>query len=53
MTRPLITIDQRSVGIVLYEERHLQREFGGEYAAYCSRVGRWLPRIGSRGSDSA
>jgi protein-S-isoprenylcysteine O-methyltransferase Ste14 len=28
----------------LYEEPHLRREFGDEYAAYCARVGRWLPR---------
>lgn len=30
--------------IVLYEERHLQKEFGGEYDDYRRRVGRWLPR---------
>lgn len=29
--------------IVLYEERHLRREFGGEYEEYRSAVGRWLP----------
>jgi protein-S-isoprenylcysteine O-methyltransferase Ste14 len=29
--------------IVLYEEPHLRKEFGCEYADYCSRVGRWLP----------
>jgi protein-S-isoprenylcysteine O-methyltransferase Ste14 len=29
--------------IRLYEEPHLDREFGGEYAAYRARVGRWLP----------
>jgi protein-S-isoprenylcysteine O-methyltransferase Ste14 len=34
--------------IVLYEERHLQKEFGAEYAAYRSRVGRWLPRLERR-----
>lgn len=28
----------------LYEEPHLEREFGDEYAAYRARVGRWLPR---------
>jgi protein-S-isoprenylcysteine O-methyltransferase Ste14 len=28
----------------LYEEPHLAREFGARYAAYCERVGRWLPR---------
>jgi len=31
--------------IVLYEERRLQKEFGGEYDNYRSRVGRWLPRL--------
>jgi protein-S-isoprenylcysteine O-methyltransferase Ste14 len=34
--------------IVFYEERHLAREFGAEYAAYRRRVGRWLPRPGRR-----
>jgi len=29
--------------IVLYEERFLAREFGGDYDAYCSHVNRWLP----------
>jgi protein-S-isoprenylcysteine O-methyltransferase Ste14 len=32
--------------IVLYEEGHLQREFGSEYDMYRARVGRWLPRLG-------
>src|SRR5262249_30478494 len=31
--------------IVLYEERHLRHVFGSEYQDYCSRVGRWLPRL--------
>lgn len=31
--------------IVLYEELHLRAEFGREYDEYCSRVGRWLPRL--------
>ena len=30
--------------ILLYEERHLRAEFGGQYEAYCSQVSRWLPR---------
>lgn len=30
--------------IVFYEEHHLAREFGSQYEAYRSRVGRWLPR---------
>jgi protein-S-isoprenylcysteine O-methyltransferase Ste14 len=29
--------------VVLYEERHLHRVFGDEYAAYRAHVGRWLP----------
>ena len=31
--------------ILLYEEPHLEREFGSEYSAYQSDVGRWLPRL--------
>ena len=34
--------------IVLYEERQLQQEFGGEYEDYCRRVSRWLPRLRHR-----
>ena len=30
--------------IRLYEEPHLQREFGDEYAAYRAEVGRWVSR---------
>jgi protein-S-isoprenylcysteine O-methyltransferase Ste14 len=30
--------------IRIYEEPHLAREFGDEYAAYTAKVGRWLPR---------
>jgi protein-S-isoprenylcysteine O-methyltransferase Ste14 len=38
--------------VVLYEEPHLREVFGDEYAAYCARVSRWLPRVGaSRPSD--
>jgi protein-S-isoprenylcysteine O-methyltransferase Ste14 len=29
--------------VVLYEEPTLRRLFGPEYAAYCSRVHRWMP----------
>lgn len=29
--------------VVLYEEPHLEREFGDQYEAYRSRVRRWLP----------
>lgn len=31
--------------VVLYEEPTLARQFGPDYAAYRSRVGRWVPRI--------
>jgi len=30
--------------VVAVEEKALRRRFGAEYAAYCARVGRWLPR---------
>ena len=30
--------------VVLYEEPTLRRRFGAEYARYCQRVPRWLPR---------
>ena len=33
--------------IVFYEEPHLRKTFGDEYAAYCSRVSRWLPTPGN------
>ncbi len=32
--------------ILLYEESRLRMSFGHEYDEYCSRVGRWLPRVG-------
>jgi protein-S-isoprenylcysteine O-methyltransferase Ste14 len=31
--------------VVLYEEPSLRRQFGADYAAYCRRVHRWLPRL--------
>lgn len=34
--------------IVLYEERHLRREFGNEYEDYLRRVRRWMPWRPSR-----
>ena len=30
--------------ICFYEEPHLMREFGSEYSAYTTEVGRWIPR---------
>jgi len=36
--------------VVLYEEPTLRRQFGDEYAAYCRRVPRWLPRARRCGS---
>jgi protein-S-isoprenylcysteine O-methyltransferase Ste14 len=29
--------------VFLIEEPMLRRQFGGEYAAYCRAVSRWLP----------
>jgi protein-S-isoprenylcysteine O-methyltransferase Ste14 len=43
--------------VLLYEEPTLRRLFGEEYASYCGRVRRWLPRlkvgsgIAERGSE--
>ena len=37
-----------SLFIRFYEEPRLTREFGDEYAAYMSHVGRWLPGLGRR-----
>jgi protein-S-isoprenylcysteine O-methyltransferase Ste14 len=31
--------------VVLYEEPHLRKVFGADYAEYCSNVRRWLPRM--------
>jgi protein-S-isoprenylcysteine O-methyltransferase Ste14 len=31
--------------VVLYEEPHLQRQFGSSYDEYRGRVKRWLPRV--------
>ncbi len=31
--------------VIWYEEPTLQRTFGQEYTAYCSRVRRWLPSV--------
>ncbi|MXW28038.1 MAG: isoprenylcysteine carboxylmethyltransferase family protein [Chloroflexi bacterium] len=33
-----------SLSLRIYEEPRLSRQFGDEYAGYCERVGRWLPR---------
>lgn len=33
-----------SLFIRIYEEPRLAREFGNDYSAYVSQVGRWLPR---------
>jgi protein-S-isoprenylcysteine O-methyltransferase Ste14 len=35
-----------SLFVRIYEEPHLEREFGDAYRAYRRRVGRWLPRPG-------
>jgi len=34
--------------VLLYEEPHLRSVFGEQYDRYCSRTGRWLPRVLSR-----
>jgi protein-S-isoprenylcysteine O-methyltransferase Ste14 len=31
--------------VILYEERHLRKQYGTEYQQYCTRVNRWLPKI--------
>jgi protein-S-isoprenylcysteine O-methyltransferase Ste14 len=36
--------------VVLFEEPALRGQFGEEYAAYCRRVPRWLPRVRRDGS---
>lgn len=33
------------LAVVLYEEPALRARFGNDYAAYCRRVPRWLPRL--------
>jgi protein-S-isoprenylcysteine O-methyltransferase Ste14 len=33
--------------VVFVEEPGLRRRFGPSYEAYCRRVPRWLPRLGS------
>jgi protein-S-isoprenylcysteine O-methyltransferase Ste14 len=32
------------VYVVAYEEPTLRRKFGGQYAAFCTNVPRWIPR---------
>jgi protein-S-isoprenylcysteine O-methyltransferase Ste14 len=31
--------------VFFYEEPHLRRVFGKDYDDYCTRVGRWLPKL--------
>jgi protein-S-isoprenylcysteine O-methyltransferase Ste14 len=31
--------------VVLYEEPHLRKKFGGAYEAYCREVPRWIPKF--------
>lgn len=38
--------------VLFYEEPHLRRVFGLDYEEYCSRVGRWLPKISSRSAPA-
>lgn len=37
--------------VMLYEEPHLLRTFGGSYDRYRAQVGRWLPGTGRRTAD--
>ena len=39
--------------VLLYEEPMLRRQFGAEYAAYCRRVPRWIPRLQPRPEEPA
>lgn len=41
--------------VMLYEEPTLRRMFGAEYAAYCAKVSRWLPRrpVSTQSGDGA
>jgi protein-S-isoprenylcysteine O-methyltransferase Ste14 len=40
--------------VVFYEEPTLRRTFGvPQYEAYCSKVGRWRPRIATRNDEGA
>ncbi|MCC7412856.1 MAG: isoprenylcysteine carboxylmethyltransferase family protein [Gammaproteobacteria bacterium] len=39
--------------IVAAEEHFLRGRFGGDYAAYCARVPRWLPRLRGLGATVA
>jgi protein-S-isoprenylcysteine O-methyltransferase Ste14 len=33
-----------------YEEPYLRRQFGESYERYARSVGRWIPRLGTRGA---
>jgi protein-S-isoprenylcysteine O-methyltransferase Ste14 len=33
--------------VLLYEEPKLRKTYGREYEAYCTRVARWVPKIGN------
>lgn len=46
LTLPALWLVHRTA--VLPEEAYLRQHFGEEYAAYCGRVGRYLPRIRRR-----
>ena len=37
---PLILL--LNYGVIIREEAYLERKFGGDYRAYCARVGRWI-----------
>lgn len=37
--------------VIGYEEPTLRQRFGAEYDAYTRQVGRWIPRLRSRGTS--
>ena len=39
--------------VVFYEEPTLRSTFGAQYEAYCSKVGRWRPRITTKNDEGA
>ena len=53
---PTLLLDAATIGIcfhlfvVLYEEPHLRRMFGGRYQTYCERVPRWIPHLPHSGA---
>ena len=42
---PLRSSSSPHLFVVMYEEPTLQRNFDGDYQAYCKRVSRWWPKL--------